>query len=53
MSDLERKKIASVVKTLRRVSVQDGDDNNLGRMIACINTLLDLIKEEKPDEDHS
>lgn len=52
MSDQERTKVASVIKTLRRVSVQDGDDNNLSRMSACINTLMDLIKEEKPDEDH-
>ena len=50
MNEQERLKIASVIKTLRRVSVQDGDDNNLARMATCINALVDLIKEGKPNE---
>lgn len=52
MSDKERKQIASVINTLRRVQVCDGDDNNLTRMAACINTLLELVKEGTPSEDH-
>lgn len=52
MSDKERTQIASVINTLRQVQVCDGGDNNLSRMAACINTLLEMVKEATPSENH-
>lgn len=43
MTNDERMKIAAVVKTLRRVSVSDGDDGNLDKMSACIKELTKMV----------
>lgn len=40
----DQKIIATVVNTLRDVSVRDGNDNNLARMAGCIQALTDLVK---------